>query len=140
MKRFAVVAATVLSVAFGAQALAQNIAVEIAPDQRTKIKEYMVKEKVRPVTVKERVTIGATLPTDLELLSVPTDWGPSFSKYRYVYHDNRVVLVEPSNRRGHSDHRVTSRGQKRGRAAPSRRGGPSLPDTRRAPRGILARR
>ena len=99
MKRLAGIAATTLSVAFGAQALAQQIAVEIAPDQRTVIKEYVVKEKVRPVTVQERVIVGATLPGDVELLSVPTTWGPSVSKYRYVYHDNRVVLVEPSNRR-----------------------------------------
>jgi hypothetical protein len=30
---------------------------------------------------------------------VPADWGPTVSKYRYVYHDNNVVLVEPSSRR-----------------------------------------
>ena len=54
---------------------------------------------VRPVVVKERVTVGATLPADVELLSVPADWGPSVTKYRYVYHDNNVVLVEPSSRR-----------------------------------------
>jgi hypothetical protein len=99
MNRFAVVAATALSVAFGAQALAQQVAVEIAPPMRTTIKEYVVKEKVKPVTIQEKVTIGATLPSDVELLSVPTAWGPSVSKYRYVYHDNRVVLVEPSNRK-----------------------------------------
>jgi hypothetical protein len=33
------------------------------------------------------------------LRTVPGDWGPSVSKYRYVYHDNRVLFVEPSNRR-----------------------------------------
>jgi hypothetical protein len=99
MKRYAVVAATAMSIAFGAQALAQAVSVEIAPEQRTKIKEYVVKEKVRPVTVKERVTVGATLPADVELSTVPADWGPSVSKYRYVYHDNHVVLVEPSSRK-----------------------------------------
>jgi hypothetical protein len=45
MKRYAIAAATALSVALGAQALAQNVAVEVAPDQRTIIKEYVVKEK-----------------------------------------------------------------------------------------------
>ena len=98
MKRYAIAAATALSVALGAQALAQNVAVEIAPDQRTIMREYVVKEKVRPVTVKEKVAVGVTLPTDVELLSVPTAWGPSVSKYQYVYNDDRVVLVEPSNR------------------------------------------
>jgi hypothetical protein len=99
MKRYALLAATAVSLAFGAQALAQSVSVEIAPEQRTRIKEYVVKEKVRPVTVKERVTVGATLPADVELRTVPGDWGPSVSKYRYVYHENRVLFVEPSNRR-----------------------------------------
>jgi hypothetical protein len=99
MKRFAVVAATVVSVAFGAQALAQQIAVEVAPDTRTTIKEYVVKEKIRPVTVKERVTVGATLPTEVQLQPAPAAWGASVSKYHYVYADNHVVLVEPSSRK-----------------------------------------
>lgn len=99
MKRFAIVTATAISVAFGAQALAQTVSVEIAPEQRTRIKEYVVKEKVRPVTVKERLSVGATLPADIELRTVPADWGPSVAKYRYVYHDNHVVIVEPSSRR-----------------------------------------
>ena len=99
MKRFAVVAATVLSVAFGAQAMAQQIAVEVAPDTRVTIKEYVVKEKIRPVTVKERVVVGSALPADVQLSPAPTAWGPSVSKYHYIYSDNHVVLVEPSSRK-----------------------------------------
>jgi hypothetical protein len=98
MNRFAVVAATALSVAFGAQAIAQQIAVEVAPPMRTTIKEYVVKEKIKPVTIKEQVTVGTALPATVELLPVPTAWGPTLTKYNYVYHDNRVVLVEPANR------------------------------------------
>jgi len=99
MKRLGVVAAMALSVAFGAQALAQAVTVEIAPEQRTKIREYVIKEKVAPVTVTEQFSVGGTLPGSVELRAVPADWGPSVSKYQYVYHNNRVVLVEPSNRR-----------------------------------------
>lgn len=73
--------------------------VTIAPEQRTKIKQYVVQQKVKPVTMKERVTVGATLPADVEFVAVPSDWGPELSRYRYVYTDNRVVLVEPSSRR-----------------------------------------
>jgi Protein of unknown function (DUF1236) len=47
----------------------------------------------------ERVTVGSTLPADAELREVPADWGPSASKYRYIYHDNRVRFVDPANRR-----------------------------------------
>ena len=78
---------------------AQTATVEISPQQRTQIKEYVVKEKVKPITLKERVAVGATLPADVELAPVPQTWGPSVSKYRYVYSDNHVVLVEPSSRK-----------------------------------------
>jgi hypothetical protein len=92
--------AAAVAVLAGSEILsAQTTTIEIAPEQRTRIKEYVVKEKVRPVTVKERVSVGATLPADVELVAVPENWGPSVSKYRYVYSDNHVVLVEPSSRR-----------------------------------------
>jgi hypothetical protein len=80
-------------------AAAQTATVDISPQQRTEIKQYVVKEKVKPVTLKERVTVGATLPADVELAPVPQTWGPSVSKYRYVYSDNHVMLVEPSSRK-----------------------------------------
>ena len=99
MKRTLLAGAAALAISISGQALAEGVSVEIAPEQRTRIKEYVVKEKVNPVTVRERVTVGATLPADVELRAVPSDWGPSVSRYRYVYHDNHVVLVEPSSRR-----------------------------------------
>ena len=72
--------------------------VVIEPEQRTVIREYVVKEKVAPVTVKEKISVGAIVPAEVELRSVPTTWGPKLSKYRYVYSDDHVYLVEPSNR------------------------------------------
>ena len=71
----------------------------IVPEQRTRIKQYVVEKKVKPVTVRERVTVGATLPTEVELEAVPGDWGPDLGRYRYVYYGDDVVLVEPSSRR-----------------------------------------
>jgi len=96
MKRFMILAtAAFLSTA----AFAQTAIVEIAPEQRMKIKQYVTTQKVAPVTVKERVTVGATLPADVRLQPVPADWGPSVTKYHYIYSDDRVVLVEPSTRK-----------------------------------------
>ena len=63
----------------------------ITPEQRTKIKQYVMQQKVRPANIKERVTVGATLLADVELLAVPNDWGSDVTKYRYVYTDNHVV-------------------------------------------------
>jgi hypothetical protein len=100
MKKMLIAGTAAIAVLASSQILsAQTTTIEIAPEQRTRIKEYVVKEKVRPVTVKERVSVGATLPADVELVTVPETWGPSVSKYRYVYSDNHVVLVEPSSRR-----------------------------------------
>jgi hypothetical protein len=100
MKQMLIAGAAAIAVLAGSEILsAQTTTIEIAPEQRTRIKEYVVKEKVKPITVKERVTVGATLPADVELVAVPDTWGPSVSKYRYVYSDNHVVLVEPSSRR-----------------------------------------
>ena len=109
MKRTLIATAAVATLFIGAPnaSFAQGVGVQVgpvgagisfAPEQRTRIKEYVVKERVAPVTVRERVTVGARLPADVELRAVPSDWGPSVSKYRYVYSDNRVYFVEPSSR------------------------------------------
>jgi hypothetical protein len=99
MKRYLIVAATALTVGFTGSVLAQSAVVQIAPEQRTTIKQYVVKEKVKPVTVRERISVGATLPADVELQTVPSAWGPTVSKYRYVYSNDNVYLVEPDSRR-----------------------------------------
>jgi len=82
---------------FTTQAFAQ--AIVVAPEQRTVIRDYVVKEKVRPYKMQSRVTVGATLPAEVELAPVPPTWGPTFSSYRYVYTGDDVVLVDPSSRR-----------------------------------------
>jgi hypothetical protein len=58
----------------------------------------VVKERVAPVTVRERIRVGAKLPADVQLRTVPAEWGPSVSKYRYIYSDDRVYFVEPCTR------------------------------------------
>lgn len=106
MKRAILTGIAVLALA--APALAQSgvttgtagsATIAIAPEQRTKIKEYVVEKRVKPVTVTERIAVGGTLPADVELLAVPSDWGPDLTRYRYVYIGDDIVLVEPSSRR-----------------------------------------
>lgn len=92
-------AAAAMSVVLATPALAQQIAVEIAPDTRTTIREYVVREKIEPVTVQERMAVGVTVPAEVKIMPAPEAWGPSVSSYHYVYSDNNVVLVEPSSRR-----------------------------------------
>jgi hypothetical protein len=109
MKRTLIAASAVAVLALAAPSplFAQGAGVQIgpvgagisfAPEQRTRIKEYVVKERVAPITVREGIRVGAKLPADVQLRTVPTDWGPSVSKYRYIYSDDRVYFVEPSTR------------------------------------------
>src|SRR4026207_928352 len=92
MKRTLMAAGLVACFA-GATAFGQTVGVGPAdtivgdPGQRTLIKGYVVKEKVAPVRVQERIAVGARIPADVELRAVPSAWGPKFSKYRYVYSD-----------------------------------------------------
>ena len=73
-----------------------NAAVQIEPQYRTKIKSYITEH--RPVATKEKIVVGARVPADVELAAVPSDWGPSLTKYRYVYSNDRVMLVDPGSR------------------------------------------
>ncbi|MFG3593869.1 DUF1236 domain-containing protein [Bradyrhizobium sp. RDI18] len=72
--------------------------IRIEPEYRTKIKSYVTERKLRPVETREKIVVGARVPTEVELEAVPSDWGPSVTKYRYVYSDNRVMLVDPATR------------------------------------------
>jgi hypothetical protein len=103
MKR-TLMAAGLLACLAGASAFGQTVGVGppdtivIEPQQRTVIRDYVVKEKVPAVRVQERIAVGARIPADVELRTVPSAWGPRFAKYRYIYSDDHVYLVEPSNR------------------------------------------
>jgi hypothetical protein len=74
-------------------------AVQIEPEYRTKIKTYVTEKKLRPITTTERITVGTSVPANIELQAVPSDWGPSLTKYRYVYSNDRVMFVDPDSRR-----------------------------------------
>lgn len=73
--------------------------VQIEPEYRTRIKSYVTEKRVRPITTTERIAVGASVPREVELQAVPSDWGPSVSKYRYVYSNDRVMFVDPDSRR-----------------------------------------
>jgi hypothetical protein len=101
MKRSMLAGVAALALFVGSESFAQSVSatIDLAPEQRTRIKEYVVKEKVRPYAARERITVGSTLPADVELRAVPSDWGPSVSRYRYIYSNDRVHFVDPANRR-----------------------------------------
>lgn len=75
--------------------------IRITPEQRTVIKKSI--GTVQPsATVRQRVTVGTTLPADVELAPLPEDIYtdvPSVRNYRYVVVGDEIVLVEPQTRR-----------------------------------------
>jgi Protein of unknown function (DUF1236) len=106
MKRLLLLSAAVAVLSTGAMAQnatvtttgAGHAAVQIEPEYRTRIKTYVTEHKVRQVVTKERIVVGTTVPGDVELEAVPEDWGPTLTKYRYVYSGDRVMLVDPGSR------------------------------------------
>ncbi|MCP3391296.1 DUF1236 domain-containing protein [Bradyrhizobium sp. CCGB12] len=107
MKRLSLLSATAVLISTGAFAQSTVVtttgtghaaAVQIEPEYRTRIKSYVTEQRVRPVTTKQKIIVGAAVPGDVELESVPADWGPSLTKYRYVYSGDRVMLVDPGSR------------------------------------------
>jgi hypothetical protein len=100
---FMAVAASIVATAATAQTTVTTTgvgsgAIQIEPQYRTKIKSYVTEKRVRPVTTQERIVVGAKVPASVELEAVPADWGPTVTKYRYVYSNDRVMLVDPGTR------------------------------------------
>jgi hypothetical protein len=98
MRNALIVGVAALALTASGESFAQAVAVEVVPEQRTVIREYVVKQNVRPITIQGEVRVGSSLPADVQLVEVPTVWGPALTRYRYVYWNNQVVLVDPSSR------------------------------------------
>jgi hypothetical protein len=75
-----------------------HTAVQIEPEYRTRIRAYVTEHKVRPVATQEKIIVGGAVPREVELEAVPSDWGPSLTRYRYIYSGDRVMLVDPGTR------------------------------------------
>jgi hypothetical protein len=95
-------ASTAAALLVSGYALAQDATLTIEPAHRTIIKQYIVKEHVRPATIKETVAVGTVLPEDVTLQPVPSAWTtsvPEVSSYQYVDWNGKVVFVEPKTRK-----------------------------------------
>jgi hypothetical protein len=98
MKRSLLMTVAVVSLLGTAPSFAQAV-IELSPDQRTTIREYVVRERVPVARIPGEVRVGVALPADVELVAVPEPWGPSVRRYRYVHWNDRVLLVDPSSRK-----------------------------------------
>lgn len=74
---------------------------QITPEQRTVIQKR-IGTRHPTATIKQRVTVGTTLPADVELSPLPEDLYtevPTMRNYRYIVVGDEIVLVEPQTRR-----------------------------------------
>ncbi|WP_426438543.1 DUF1236 domain-containing protein [Bradyrhizobium genosp. P] len=76
----------------------RHTAVQIEPQYRTRIHSYITEHSIRPAETREKIVIGSPVPRDVQLQVVPDEWGPSLTRYRYVYSGDRVMLVDPETR------------------------------------------
>ena len=99
MKHALLAATAALTVLATSAAFAQTTIV-IRPEQRTRIHDYVVQQHMAPAPLppSDRLVVGGILPPAVELAPVPDVWGPNLARYRYVYWNDRVVLVDPSTR------------------------------------------
>jgi hypothetical protein len=95
-------ACAAVAVLAGGYAMAQDATLTIEPAHRTIIKQYVVKEHIRPAPIKETVTVGTVLPEDVTLQPVPSAWAttiPEVSGYEYVDWNGKIVFVQPKTRK-----------------------------------------
>jgi len=100
--RVVLIAAAAAAVLGSSYAMAQDATLTIEPAHRTIIHQYVVKERIKPVRIKESVAVGSVLPADVALQPVPAEWAtqiPEVANYQYVDWDGKVVFVEPQTRR-----------------------------------------
>ena len=74
----------------------------VKPEERTVIHDYVVKERVRPERVKEEISVGMPVPTDVEMQPVPEEIYekvPEARNYQYFDWNGRVVFVDPGSRK-----------------------------------------
>jgi len=68
--------------------------VELSPEQRTVVQQYVVKDTHPSIAVQGfDVRAGAVLPPNVAFYEVP-----NVERYRYTYVNNHRVLVDPSTR------------------------------------------
>jgi uncharacterized protein YraI len=62
-------------------------------DPPTRVRTYVSAHRMRPVYLQDDIAVGSSLPDTVELREIP-DY-----QYRYVYVNDRPMLVEPGSRR-----------------------------------------
>ena len=102
MKRIYIASTIGISLFAGSYALAQDATLVIQPEQSTVVHEYIVKEHVKPIVLKEQIEVGTAIPQDVELAPMPEAIYtkiPDSKRYEMMYWNGHAVLVDPDSRK-----------------------------------------
>lgn len=69
----------------------------LSADENTRVREYVVTQRVAPVTYREEIVVGQTVPTRIRLYPVPQSVGLT-NRYSYTVVNNRTLVVDPVTR------------------------------------------
>ena len=76
--------------------------IAFTPDQQLELKKHLGKRNLKEAEIGQKVTIGATIPGNVELHAVPDaiKGVPAvLQNYRYVMVESQVAVVDPNTRR-----------------------------------------
>ena len=70
----------------------------LTPDERVRVRHYVMARRAPSIRVREDVRVGYRVPPRVTVYSVPREVGVR-SQYGYTYINERPVVVEPRTRR-----------------------------------------
>jgi hypothetical protein len=71
--------------------------VTLAPNVRSRVKQYVVQHREPSVTIQDRVAVGTVLPPSAQFYTFEGVDG--VGPYRYAYINDAPVLIDPGSRR-----------------------------------------
>lgn len=100
-KTFASLAAAAVVSLGTSLAIAQGVAIELAPEVRTTFHEHVTTTNVAPVTVETELVVGGVVPAEITLHPVPPviiEAAPELEAHEYFVVDGRIHVVQPETR------------------------------------------
>lgn len=102
MRKTIVASAFAAALAAGSSLALGQVVIDLTPEVRTEFRQYVVKEKVKPVKVKKELRVDAEVPADITLSPLPpfiVKQYPDYATYRYVTVGERIYVVHPDSRK-----------------------------------------
>lgn len=82
-------------------AIAQGVAIELAPEVRTTFHEHVTTTNVAPVTVETELVVGGVVPPEVTLHQVPpviVEAAPELEAHEFFVVDDHIHVVDPATR------------------------------------------